>query len=198
MSEHSDEAQRILEKKALANVRGLVDSIERQDRERSPQALKGAIKLVALLLVISAIAVTAVVVVHRMMPRPGASMPTAQMDEAQYVEQALGSVLRLANKKNQSVLAGLEGRVEITMSVRADGGIDSIAVTGPSKNAVVDRAVSQLVKLVGSFGALPLAVRKSSDVLVIVATFRVERPDLDRSILVVERYSTTSSRAGSP
>jgi TonB family protein len=190
MSEHVDEAHRILEKKALANVRSLVDSIERQDREQTPQALKGAIKLIALLLVISAIAVTAVTVVHRMMPRPDALKPTAQMNEAQYVEQALASVQLLANKKFPSILAGLEGRVEITVSVRADGRIDSIAVTAPSRNAAVDRAVSQLVKLVGSFGALPQAVRKSSDVLFIAATFRVERPDLDRSILVVERYST--------
>jgi hypothetical protein len=63
-------------------------------------------------------------------------------------------------------------------------------VTDPSRNAAVDRAVSQLVKVVGSFGALPQTVRKRSEVLFIAATFRVERADLDRSILVVERYST--------
>jgi hypothetical protein len=113
-----------------------------------------AIRLVALLMVISAIGVPAVIVVHRMMQKPVAQGPTAQMD------------------------------------VRVDGGITSIVVTDPSRNAAVDRAVSQLVKMVGSFGALPQTVRKRSEVLFIAATFRVERADLDRSILVVERYST--------
>ena len=56
MSDHSDDAQRKLERKALANVRALLDKLEAEERERIP----GALKLLVLVLLIGSVAVVCV------------------------------------------------------------------------------------------------------------------------------------------
>src|SRR5689334_12770770 len=67
MSDHSDDARRTLERKALKNVRGLLDKLEAEERERIP----GALRLLGLvLLIVSVVAVCVAIGVNYL---PGGS-----------------------------------------------------------------------------------------------------------------------------
>ena len=194
MSENYDNAQRVLERKALENVRSLVDKIEAEDRNRSADAVAFTVKVVAVLVLGLALAIPVLSLLYQGTHKADVRKPTRQMGTAEYVEQSLARIERLANTKFQSELAGYDGRVQVAMAIRFDGYTRNIEVTKSSWNSSLDGTVTRIVKVAEPFGPLPDEVRKDADVLHITRTFRVERSNSNRGTLFIERDSEKTAR----
>src|SRR5438093_1263374 len=131
--ENGDHTQRILERKALVNVRALVDKVEAEDRERSRSAVLLGVKLVPVLvvgLVVLAVIVTVVVGRPRQVPPPPRTV-------TEYVEQLFVTIEKKANTRYRSEFENLSGHVRLRFDVRSNGYIDKFEVVEPSRNTVV-------------------------------------------------------------
>lgn len=188
MSEDPDDAQRVLEKKALKNVRDLVDKLEADERERATGAGRLAVQLVVAVVLIAAIAIPVVYYVRSQRPKAEVYNPAATrpLSQPEYVEQALAKIERVANTRSPAMMTGFAGRVQLTIAIGADGYTRSIEVAQSSWNSGLDGAVTKIVKVSEPFGGLPDAVRKDADVLKITRTFRIEQAN-SRGTLIVER-----------
>ena len=179
----SDEAKRAFEQKALESVRNLVDTIEEEDRNRSARAFKRtAIIAVVVLLSVGAAALAGTFIMG-WMKKPEAARDTWNMTSAEYVEQALAKIERLANSRKGGI-AGFDGRVEVSIAIGANGFLKDIVVTKSSGDSKVDGAVTSQIKVSEPFGVLPAKVM--ADPLEIKRTFRLERSGSD-SRLSIER-----------
>src|SRR2546428_12410716 len=135
MAEHFD-AQRILERKALTNIRALVGKVEAQDRQRPWEAVRFAV--LGTLVILGVLA--SVYLVSSMMPstRHDGRKSTATMSVAEYTEHCLKRIEAVANDKRFRQTTGLDGRVEITFSIKANGYLEGVEITRPSWDSNVD------------------------------------------------------------
>jgi hypothetical protein len=173
MSEDED-AQRILERKALANARGLVEKLEAQERDKYVDPVRLALLSLAVLAIVAAVAFAWLQYRRAALAAP-AMKPTSAMTVPDYVRQSLAHIEWVANntKGFKREMALLDGRVGFTMAIDARGYIRSLDVTTPSSNATLDRQATRIIKFSEPFGALPDAVRKASDELRVTGTARI-------------------------
>ena len=173
--------RRILERKALANVRALVDKVEAEDRNRTVGAVKFTAGVLPILLVVAGSLLLAVAVVRLMQPSviPARSLP-------EYVERVLARIER-AGKEDRSRMGGLDGRVQLAFRVRRDGYIENLEVRKSSFNAQVDGFATRMVKAAEPFERIPDHVATAPIDLTVTARF--DRKDGSTSVFSIERQA---------
>ena len=71
----------------------------------------------------------------------------------------------------------LYGSLLITVGIRADGSIESIAVDKSSGKKILDAAAQRIVQLSAPFSAFPPEIRRDTDILYITRTWTFARGD---------------------
>ncbi len=65
----------------------------------------------------------------------------------------------------------LYGQLQLTVSIRADGSVESVEINRSSGQKVLDAAAKRIVELAGPFSPLPENIRKDTDILSITRTW---------------------------
>ena len=152
MNDHPDiDAAQVLERKALTNVRSLVDKVEEEDRNRTSKALRGT-------LILAPVLVAALAAVAYFVPsfrgKPPAAPPSQTVEE--YSQRALARIGAWANgNRMQKENQGLAGAVELEFAVGPKGSVESIETRKSSWNSAVDGQATRLVKSAEPFEAVP-------------------------------------------
>jgi hypothetical protein len=178
------DAQRILEQKALANARALVDKVQAEDRERSANAVGVFIGVLPVVILVFALfgAIAATVAYVRKVP-PQNVAPSRTPEE--YVERVFDKIEKKANGEMRSELQGLNGNVQLAFDVRRNGIADDFEVRQASSDASIDRAASRVVKLSGPFERIPESFPQGP--MRIGATIRFGSSGGAGGVLVIER-----------
>ena len=149
--EDIDEALRVLERKALMNVRALVDKVEAEDRNRSRVAVTLAVRSIPALLVFLVIlaGVVAFLTWRERQPLP------PPRDTAEYVEQILSRIEHHGNGRSRHEIDGLNGRVGVSFDVKANGYIENLEVIDRSFDRTVENQATRLTKGLEPYRPLP-------------------------------------------
>jgi hypothetical protein len=166
MSADHEDAQAVLERKALRNARALVDKLENEQSWR----YRGLAKEVAIVVFLISIVIAGVTVYGKLKPRP---KPTPEMTKSEYVEHCLAKI-KDAAKRDPRELDGLEGRALLTLRVRRDGYAD-IEITKSSGEKLLDDRFFRLARFAQPFGQLPATAISAGGTLEISRVFRAER-----------------------
>jgi protein TonB len=98
---------------------------------------------------------------------------TQEYRYAQYVEDWRTKVERIGNlnypeaARRQKIF----GKLTLTVSIRADGSVESIEVNRPSGRRILDASAVRIVKLAAPYAPFPPDIRKELDVLSITRTW---------------------------
>jgi hypothetical protein len=131
MSEHLDDSQRTLEQRALRNVRGLLDKLETEDRDRDA-ANRRAIAAVAAV----GVAIVAILATCAYRPEPSAVIIPSQTSVAR--AGGVFQILRMGTRIGEFAFSGWEpGGREV---IEVDAGLG-----GDLKHAIVKRMI-QLIR----------------------------------------------------
>ncbi|MBU0622737.1 MAG: energy transducer TonB [Gammaproteobacteria bacterium] len=98
---------------------------------------------------------------------------TQEYRYAQYVEDWRAKVERIGNL-NYPEIARREkiyGKLTLTVSIRADGSVESIEINRPSGQRILDASAVRIVKLSAPFAPFPPDIRKELDILHITRTW---------------------------
>lgn len=164
----NDDAQRTLERKALRNVRALIEKIEAQDRPRPFEAVL-ADNLARAVLGVVGFAVVVVLAVNLISAaRKEPAKPPPRTD-AEYVNRVVAKIEKGANGRRRSEVQGLEGRVELELEVNATGYLGKLEVAQSSWNSRVDDQAMRLSKAAEPFGRPPPGIEAP---IRMTATFR--------------------------
>jgi protein TonB len=92
---------------------------------------------------------------------------------AQYIEDWRVKVERIGNLNypEQARREQLYGKLQLSVSIRADGSVESIEVSRSSGHRLLDAAAMRIVKLAGPFSPLPPDITKDVDILTITRTW---------------------------
>lgn len=92
---------------------------------------------------------------------------------AQYVEDWRAKVERIGNLNYPEIARRqkIYGKLALTVSIRADGSVESIEVNRPSGQRILDASAIRIVKLSAPFPPFPPDIRKDTDVLSITRTW---------------------------
>lgn len=92
---------------------------------------------------------------------------------AQYIEDWRVKVERIGNLNypEQARREQLFGKLQLSVSIRADGSVESIEVSHSSGHRLLDAAAMRIVKLAAPFSPLPPDITKDTDILTIVRTW---------------------------
>jgi len=92
---------------------------------------------------------------------------------AQYVEDWRIKIERIGNLNypQDARQNKIYGSLVLTVSIRADGSVESVAVNRSSGQPVLDAAAVRIVKLASPFAPLPPDIRKDTDILSITRTW---------------------------
>lgn len=92
---------------------------------------------------------------------------------AQYVEDWRVKVERIGNLNypEQARRKQVYGKLQLSVSIRADGSVESIEVSRSSGHRLLDAAAIRIVRLAGPFSPLPPSIRKDIDILTITRTW---------------------------
>jgi protein TonB len=63
------------------------------------------------------------------------------------------------------------GKLTLTVSIRADGSVESIEVDRPSGQRILDASAVRIVKLSAPFAPFPPDIRKDTDIISITRTW---------------------------
>lgn len=98
---------------------------------------------------------------------------TQEYRYAQYVEDWRGKVERVGNMNypQQARDQKIYGKLTLTVSIRADGSVESIEINRSSGQRVLDAAAMRIVKLAAPYSVFPPDIRKETDVLSITRTW---------------------------
>lgn len=98
---------------------------------------------------------------------------------ARYVENWRSKVERIGNEHYPAVARQnrLYGSVVLTVSIRADGSVEDVAVNHRSKHRVLDAAAVKIVKMAGPYAPFPDDIRRDTDIISITRTFTFARGD---------------------
>jgi protein TonB len=191
MSEHLDDAQRILEQRALRNVRGLVDKLEAEERERSAAGKQFAFTV---LLVILAIVIVVILSTYTYRPAPStvvvqSSTPSPIVPGglrrafvgsgkgtpfAAYVDEFSRRVELVTNSNYPSTIRGVHGTVKLTAAIRSDGSLERVEVNRSSGNPILDATAVGLVTSAQPFQAFAAYSLTDVDILHITRTLTFE------------------------
>ncbi|MFH0933921.1 MAG: energy transducer TonB [Pseudomonadota bacterium] len=98
---------------------------------------------------------------------------TQEYRYAQYVEDWRAKVERIGNL-NYPEIARREkiyGKLTLTVSIRADGSVESIEINRPSGQRILDASAVRIVKLSAPYAPFPPDIRKELDILSITRTW---------------------------
>ncbi len=98
---------------------------------------------------------------------------------AQYIEDWRIKVERIGNLNYPDAARQkkIYGSLQLTVSIRADGSVDSVEVSHSSGHRILDAAAQRIVRLAGPFSPLPPDIRKDTDVLSITRTWTFTTSD---------------------
>ena len=98
---------------------------------------------------------------------------------AQYIEDWRIKVERIGNL-NYPEAARQErifGNLQLTVSIRADGSVESVEVSRTSGHHILDAAAMRIVKLAAPYAPLPPDIRRDTDILSITRTWTFTEAD---------------------
>ncbi len=92
---------------------------------------------------------------------------------AQYIEDWRVKVERIGNLNypDQARREQVYGKLQLSVSIRADGSVENIEVSRSSGHRILDAAAMRIVKLAGPFSPLPPDITKDVDILTITRTW---------------------------
>ncbi len=98
---------------------------------------------------------------------------TQEYRYAQYVEDWRGKVERIGNLNYPEAVRRekLHGKLVLTVSIRADGSVESVEVNHSSGQRILDAAAARIVRLAAPYAPFPPDIRKEIDVLTITRTW---------------------------
>jgi protein TonB len=98
---------------------------------------------------------------------------TQEYRYAQYIEDWRIKVERIGNLNYpaQARQQKIFGQLRLTVSIRADGSLESVEVSKSSGQRMLDAAAVRIVKLAAPYAPFPDDIRKETDVLSIVRTW---------------------------
>jgi len=98
---------------------------------------------------------------------------------AQYIEDWRVKVERIGNLNypEQARRQQLFGKLQLSVSIRADGSVESIEVSKSSGQRILDAAAMRIVKLAAPYSPLPPSITKDVDILTITRTWTFTSSD---------------------
>ena len=98
---------------------------------------------------------------------------------ARYVEDWVTKVERVGNVNYPEAARrqGIYGSLRLTVSIYADGRIESVDIDRSSGSKILDAAAIKIVQLAAPFAAFPADMRKQADILSITRTWSFTRSD---------------------
>lgn len=98
---------------------------------------------------------------------------------AQYVEDWRIKIERIGNMNYPEAARQKKifGSLQLTVSIRADGSLESMEVSRSSGQPILDAAAQRIVKLAAPFSAFPPNIRKDTDILSITRTWFFTQSD---------------------
>ena len=91
---------------------------------------------------------------------------------AMYVESWRQKVERIGNLNYPDSARGrIYGSLQMTVSIRADGSVESVQVKRPSGHRVLDAAAEKIVRMAAPYAPFPPDIKRDTDVLVITRTW---------------------------
>ncbi|MDX8398843.1 MAG: energy transducer TonB [Gallionellaceae bacterium] len=98
---------------------------------------------------------------------------------AQYIEDWRIKIERIGNL-NYPMLARqkkIYGSLQLTVSIKADGTVESVNVSRSSGQPILDAAAQRIVRLASPFAPLPADIRRDTDILSITRTWSFTQSD---------------------
>ena len=104
---------------------------------------------------------------------------TQEYRYAQYVEDWRSKVERIGNMNYPEMARRdkIYGKLTLTVSIRADGSVESIEVNRPSGQRILDASAIRIVKLAAPYPVFPPDIAKETDVLSITRTWTFTSSD---------------------
>lgn len=98
---------------------------------------------------------------------------------AQYIEDWRIKVERIGNLNypEQARREKLYGKLQLSVSIRADGSVENIEVSRSSGHRLLDAAAIRIVRLAAPYSPLPPNIRKDTDILTITRTWSFTSSD---------------------
>lgn len=98
---------------------------------------------------------------------------------ARYVEDWRLKVERIGNLNYPEAAKQrhLYGSLQLTVSIRSDGSVDSVEINRSSGHKILDQAALRIVQLAAPFAPFPPDIRKDTDILSITRTWIFTRSD---------------------
>ena len=98
---------------------------------------------------------------------------------AQYIEDWRIKVERIGNLNypEQARRQHIYGKLQLSVSIRADGSVESIDVSRSSGKPILDAAAMRIVKLAAPFSPLPPSITRDTDILTITRTWSFTSSD---------------------
>lgn len=104
---------------------------------------------------------------------------TQEYRYAQYVEDWRSKVERIGNMNYPEIARRdkIYGKLTLTVSIRADGSVESIEINRPSGQRILDASAIRIVKLAAPYPVFPPDIAKETDVLSITRTWTFTSSD---------------------
>ncbi|MGB8516389.1 MAG: energy transducer TonB [Gallionella sp.] len=116
---------------------------------------------------------------QRMPRRTFIGARTQEYRFAQYIEDWRVKVERLGNLNypEQARREQIYGKLQLSVSIKADGNIENIEVSRSSGKPILDAAAMRIVKLAAPYPPLPADIRRDTDILTITRTWTFTAAD---------------------
>ena len=116
---------------------------------------------------------------QKMPRRKNIGSRTQEYRFAQYIEDWRIKVERIGNLNypEQARQQRIFGKLQLSVSINADGSLGPIEVSKSSGNRVLDAAAMRIVKVAAPYAPLPPGIRKDTDILVITRTWTFTSSD---------------------
>jgi periplasmic protein TonB len=98
---------------------------------------------------------------------------------ALYVESWRQKVERIGNMNYPEAAKAqkLYGQLRMTVSIKADGSLESVVIDQPSNHKVLDEAAKRIVELAAPYAVFPEDIKKDTDILSITRTWTFTQDD---------------------
>jgi len=98
---------------------------------------------------------------------------------AQYIEDWRVKVERIGNLNypEQARRQQIYGKLQLSVSIRKDGSVESVEVSKSSGQRILDAAAMRIVKLAAPYSPLPPSITKDTDILTITRTWTFTSTD---------------------
>ena len=116
---------------------------------------------------------------QRMPRRKFIGARTQEYRFAQYIEDWRVKVERIGNLNYpaQARRDQIYGKLQLSVSIRADGSVENIEVSHSSGHRILDAAAMRIVKLAAPYAPLPADIRRDTDILTITRTWTFTQSD---------------------